>query len=221
MAVKSWITCPLWWGIRVSFYKVLHDKDGGESGGFALVSTRSSVPVQGLLKGWHGPVSSIIPYLEVLHILEWAVVQWGLRHWLQKPWPSTEWKKPDVQKAGDNWPNIRKSLSFANWWHSSHSGTFRNRQPLVFSQKYCWYKLEAYCGTNGRRIVAFLFHPSLAASKAQHYKWGACCGTNWRCTAVLFRQVVRVRGLLNVAHGPCSFAFSPVLRFSSVSLYIL
>ena len=33
------------------------------------------------------------------------------------------------------------------------SGTFRNPQPLVFSQKHRQYKCEAYCGTNGRRTA--------------------------------------------------------------------
>ena len=28
--------------------------------------------------------------------------------------------------------------------------------------------------------------------KARRYKWGAYCRRNWRCTAVLFRQVVGV-----------------------------
>ena len=41
------------------------------------------------------------------------------------------------------------------------SGAFRNPQPLVFSQKY------------------------------RRYKWEACCGTNWRCTAVQIGGVLR------------------------------
>ena len=60
------------------------------------------------------------------------------------------------------------------------SGTFRNPQPLVFSQwycrykreAYCRYKWEAYCSTNWRRIAAFPFLESLEASKAQSYKCG-------------------------------------------------
>ena len=35
--------------------------------------------------------------------------------------------------------------------------------------------------------MAFLFLRSLEASKARRYKWGACCGTNWRCTACTFQ----------------------------------
>ena len=69
-------------------------------------------------------------------------------------------------------------------------------------QKYCWYKWEAscgtksegYCGRNRRCIAAFPFLLRLRASKEQRYKWGGHRGTNWRCTAVLFRQVVRVGG---------------------------
>ena len=61
------------------------------------------------------------------------------------------------------------------------SRTFGNPQPLVFSQKYCWYKWKAYCGTNRRRTAVqvggvlrrFPFLQSLEASKAQRYKWGA------------------------------------------------
>ena len=37
------------------------------------------------------------------------------------------------------------------------SGTLRNPQPLVLSQKFCRYKRDAYCGTNrGRRIAVQL-----------------------------------------------------------------
>ena len=54
------------------------------------------------------------------------------------------------------------------------------------------YKWEAYCSTNGRRIAGFPFLRSLEARKVRRYKWGAYCRTNWRCTAVLFGQVVRV-----------------------------
>ena len=82
------------------------------------------------------------------------------------------------------------------------SGTFWNPQPLLFSQKYCRYKWEVYwykITTNRRRtaaqigccIAAFLSLQGLEARKAQRYKWGAYCGTDWRCVAVLFRQVVR------------------------------
>ena len=34
------------------------------------------------------------------------------------------------------------------------SGTFRNPQPLVFSQKHCRLKWEAYCGTTTKCIAA-------------------------------------------------------------------
>ena len=54
------------------------------------------------------------------------------------------------------------------------------------------YKWEAYCSTIGRRIAGFPFLRSLEARKVRRYKWGAYCCTNWRCTAVLFRQVVGV-----------------------------
>ena len=80
------------------------------------------------------------------------------------------------------------------------SGTSWNPQPLVVSQKYCRYKLEAYLGRNRRRtaaqnwrcIAAIPLFQSLEASKARRYKWWAYCGTNWRCIAVLLRQVVQV-----------------------------
>ena len=79
------------------------------------------------------------------------------------------------------------------------SGSFRNPQPLVFSQKYRRYKWEAYCGTNGRCTAAFPFFQSFEASEAQRYK---CQLSNGGRTAVqirgvppvLFRQVVRVGG---------------------------
>ena len=54
------------------------------------------------------------------------------------------------------------------------------------------YKWEAYCSINGRRIAGFPFLRSLEARKARRYKWGAYCRTNWRCTDVLFQQVVGV-----------------------------
>ena len=54
------------------------------------------------------------------------------------------------------------------------------------------YKWEAYCSTNGRRVAGFPFLRSLEARQARRYKWGAYCRTNWRCTVVLFRQVVGV-----------------------------
>ena len=44
------------------------------------------------------------------------------------------------------------------------------------------YKWEAYCSTNGRRTAGFPFLRSLIPGK-----YG-----DWRCTAVLFRQVVGV-----------------------------
>ena len=54
------------------------------------------------------------------------------------------------------------------------------------------YKWEVYCSTNGRRTAGFPFLRSLEARKVRRYKRGAYCCTNWRCTAVLFRQVVGV-----------------------------
>ena len=48
------------------------------------------------------------------------------------------------------------------------SGTFRNPQPLVFSQEeYCRYKWEAYCGTNWRCIVAFPFSSRLRSQRGR------------------------------------------------------
>ena len=53
-------------------------------------------------------------------------------------------------------------------------------------------KWEAYCSTNGRRIAGFPFLRSLEARKVRRSKCGAYCRTNWRCAAVLLRQVVGV-----------------------------
>ena len=82
------------------------------------------------------------------------------------------------------------------------SGTFPNPNPLMLAQ--------STAGTNGRRIAVqiggvlqykwevycsvFPFVQGLEARKAQRYKWGAYCGTNWSCTAVLVRQAVGVGG---------------------------
>ena len=44
-------------------------------------------------------------------------------------------------------------VNFRNTIPTQNSGTFRNPQPLVFSQKYRRHKWEAYCGTNRRRIA--------------------------------------------------------------------
>ena len=41
-------------------------------------------------------------------------------------------------------------------------------------------------------MQGFPFLRSLEARKARRYKWGAYCRTNWRCTAILYRQVVGV-----------------------------
>ena len=51
-----------------------------------------------------------------------------------------------------------------------------------------------YCRTNGVVLQCNweALSSSLRARKGQRYKWGAYCRTNWRCTAVLFRQVVGV-----------------------------
>ena len=101
-------------------------------------------------------------------------------------------------------------------------------QPPVFFKKYCrtmggvlLYKWEAYCSTNGRRIAGFPLLRSLEARKVRRYKWGGgYCRTNWRCTAVLFRQVVGVGGFRNLAYleahqPPDSFPWFFVDRFSS------
>ena len=74
------------------------------------------------------------------------------------------------------------------------SGTFRNHQPLVISQKHRRYNWEAYCGTNRRCIAVQIggllrrfLSPNLTTNEAQRYKWGEYCGTNWRCTASTFQ----------------------------------
>ena len=46
-----------------------------------------------------------------------------------------------------------------------------------------------YCSTNSRCILQ-----GLEARKAQCYTWGAYCGTNWTCIAVLVRKVLQVGG---------------------------
>ena len=53
------------------------------------------------------------------------------------------------------------------------------------------YFLKSIPGTNGRRTAVqigdvlrrYPFSKAFEASEAQQYKWGAYCGTNWRCTA--------------------------------------
>ena len=74
------------------------------------------------------------------------------------------------------------------------SGTFRNPQPPARHKSNAGtngrrtaVQMEAYCGTSGMCIAAFPFLQGLEASKAQRYKWGAYCGTNWRCTASTFQ----------------------------------
>ena len=54
--------------------------------------------------------------------------------------------------------------------------------------------LKAHCTTNRRCITGFPRLQGLEARKTQQYTWGACCGTNWRCTAVPLKQAVRVGG---------------------------
>ena len=64
--------------------------------------------------------------------------------------------------------------------------------PQYFSKSTAVQMGGVRCRTNGRRIAGFPFLRSLEARKGRRYKWGAYCRTNGRCTAVLFRQVVRV-----------------------------
>ena len=92
------------------------------------------------------------------------------------------------------------------------SGTFRNPQPQVLSQKDSRYKWEAHCGTNRRAAVEiggvlwrFPFF------KAQRYKWGAHCGTNWRCTACTFQTSCTRWGFLKSAQ--CESCTGKVARF--------
>ena len=81
------------------------------------------------------------------------------------------------------------------------SGTFRNPQPLVFSQKHRRYKWEAYCGTNGTCIVAFTFLQSLEASKAQCYKWGRVLRYKLEVYCSTFLTGCTGWGLLKIAHA--------------------
>ena len=84
-------------------------------------------------------------------------------------------------------------LEIAYWW-CWMSGTFRNPQPLVVSQKYRRYKWEVYCGTNGRRtavqiggvLLRFPFSKALKPARHSVTNGGAYCGTNWRSTASTF-----------------------------------
>ena len=81
----------------------------------------------------------------------------------------------------------------------NYSETFRQPQHPVFFQKYCrtnggrtavqmggvlQCKWEVYCWVS--------LSLKLRSQEVRRYKWGAYCCTNWRCTAVLFRQVVGV-----------------------------
>ena len=56
-----------------------------------------------------------------------------------------------------------------------------------------------YKWDSGRCVAAFLFLQGLEASKAQCYKWGAYCGTNWRCTASTFQTSCKGWGFMNSA----------------------
>ena len=76
--------------------------------------------------------------------------------------------------------------------HAEFSGTLRSHQSLVLPVQLgdvlpvqlggvLQYKREAYC-------AGFAFLQGLEERKAEQYKRGAYCGTNWRCIAVLFKK---------------------------------
>ena len=85
---------------------------------------------------------------------------------------------------------------------SAQSGTFRNPQPMVFSQKYRRYKWEAYCGTNGRRTAVqiggvlrrFPFSKALKPARHSVTNGGRTAVQIGGVPPVLFRQVVWVGG---------------------------
>ena len=78
------------------------------------------------------------------------------------------------------------------------SGSFRNPQPLVFSQKYCRYAWEAYCGTIGGvlqyRLEVYCgvsLSSKLRSQQGTALQMGGVVGTNWRCIAVLLDKLYR------------------------------
>ena len=90
-------------------------------------------------------------------------------------------------------PEERGAAKFHQKFHGIFHGNFHARfQEKISRQHFCTPCRSEYCSTNGRRIAGFPFLRSLEARKVRRYKWGAYCRTNWRCTAVLFRQVVGV-----------------------------
>ena len=111
----------------------------------------------------------------------------------EKKWSNSFCQPPFLRNPLEN-PRSKPTLS--SRWTMERSG---DPNPQYFSKSTAvqmggvlQYKWEAYYSTNGRRIAGFPFLRSLEARKVRRYKWGPYCRTNWRCTAVLFRQVVGV-----------------------------
>ena len=118
-------------------------------------------------------------------------------------------------------PKLKILLSWRCWVHKLASKLrkllLRDYVRNTFvsegvSQKYCrtngrrspvqiggvlQYKWEVYCGA--------CLSPRIRSQKAQRYKWVAYCSTTWRCTAVLFRQAVRVGGRKQIRRTICPF----------------
>ena len=87
---------------------------------------------------------------------------------LSPPWPATELRADCCQKrSGD--PNPQYFL----------------KSTAVQMGGVLPYKWEAYCRVS-------LSSKLKSQESTAIYKWVAYCRTNWRCTAVLFRQVVGV-----------------------------
>ena len=76
------------------------------------------------------------------------------------------------------------------------------------------HKWGAYCRTNGRRtrstppicIAVLSWLLSFEERETLQYASHLYCRTNWRCTAVLFRQVVGVGVSETLPINPCHFA---------------
>ena len=79
-------------------------------------------------------------------------------------------------------------LSFPPHFVQEFSG---DPNPSTFS-KVLPYKWEAYCNTNGRCTVGFVFIEGLEARKVLGYEWGPYCRTNWRCIEALSLRPVGV-----------------------------
>ena len=86
-------------------------------------------------------------------------------------------------------------------WRNHFHNSSKDNDQRASSREFF---VRCECKFSGRRLTQFLLdrRPSIRNvpvtptpsifPKVLPYKWGAYCRTNWRCTAVLFTQVVGV-----------------------------